>query len=258
MATVQRMSWCRTCDRKTLHIQQKESNLFHLILTLVTGGLWLVVWIFAPMRSGSAQCTSCGETVWSGLWKSFKRRDMAPLQMAGAASGHSSLSAIERAMGISEGNAWKIKAVAASLVLFALAWGLNALNATSAPPQKEAHQSAALSEHRDTPRPSDDASAAPSVSGGRSEAAVSDASSKFTRDGIACYDRQSAKDAAQAILNQDWRALGFLTVSGRPCFVVAPGTPIMQIESGGAFSGIAEIRLKGYPRVVYTLSIFIQ
>jgi len=55
---------CKTCGQKRLFEKEKQNNLLHLILSLVTVGIWLPVWIliavlgaFKPYR-----CTVCGES----------------------------------------------------------------------------------------------------------------------------------------------------------------------------------------------------
>jgi len=68
VATVQLMKHCATCGHKTLHVQQAESNVFHLLMTLVTFGLWLIVWLTAPIRQRGAQCTQCGHSWFTGFW----------------------------------------------------------------------------------------------------------------------------------------------------------------------------------------------
>lgn len=58
MPTVQRMHYCLSCARQTLHVQQKPNHILHLLLSLVTAGLWILIWI--GLRSSKPQCTLCG------------------------------------------------------------------------------------------------------------------------------------------------------------------------------------------------------
>lgn len=55
--TTMRMHYCTTCESQTMHLQQRPNHILHLLLTLVTGGLWLLVWIF--MSSSKSQCSEC-------------------------------------------------------------------------------------------------------------------------------------------------------------------------------------------------------
>lgn len=58
MPTVQKMLHCAACERPTLHVSQAPSHVLHLLLTLVTCGLWIFVW--AMQTSSTPQCTACG------------------------------------------------------------------------------------------------------------------------------------------------------------------------------------------------------
>lgn len=59
MPTIQKMNHCNACDRQTVHLQQTPNHILHLLLTLLTCGLWIFVWI--SVGKSSAQCTSCGD-----------------------------------------------------------------------------------------------------------------------------------------------------------------------------------------------------
>lgn len=63
MPTKQFMKPCKTCERSTLHVQQVDSATPHVLLTIITAGLWLIPWVLrelcTPVRS-PAQCTACG------------------------------------------------------------------------------------------------------------------------------------------------------------------------------------------------------
>lgn len=63
MSTITTRRNCRTCGQKRLFAKEKQSNVLHLLLTVLTCGLWLPVWLlvavlvaFRPYR-----CTVCGE-----------------------------------------------------------------------------------------------------------------------------------------------------------------------------------------------------
>lgn len=60
MPTKQLMQHCNHCGRPTLHIQQTPNHLLHLVLTILTAGIWLIVWIFT--KSTRPTCTVCGST----------------------------------------------------------------------------------------------------------------------------------------------------------------------------------------------------
>lgn len=69
MATEQVMYRCKRCDESTVHLRQTPSHLLHLILTIVTFGFWLPVWILLSLGRSSPQCSECGKKRGPfGLW----------------------------------------------------------------------------------------------------------------------------------------------------------------------------------------------
>lgn len=57
------MKKCPDCGRKTKHTQPGTSHLLHLILSVVTFGVWVLVWIIVAMNNKTAaQCMECGRT----------------------------------------------------------------------------------------------------------------------------------------------------------------------------------------------------
>jgi hypothetical protein len=58
------MLFCKKCDHQTLHIFQETScnHILHLLLSIVTCGLWLPIWLMAALstRSETPSCTTCG------------------------------------------------------------------------------------------------------------------------------------------------------------------------------------------------------
>lgn len=61
MPTSNVMTNCSKCQKKTLHIEQKLNHILHLLLSVVTAGVWLIVWILlALFHDKKTQCTVCG------------------------------------------------------------------------------------------------------------------------------------------------------------------------------------------------------
>lgn len=54
--------YCPTCERPVLAHQQRPNHVLHLILTLITGGLWLIVWIVLSLGQSRPRCTFCGSS----------------------------------------------------------------------------------------------------------------------------------------------------------------------------------------------------
>jgi len=66
MASENRMLACSgACGKMTLHIAPRTSHILHLLLSVITLGVWLLVWYFVALSTvpeGRAQCTVCGAT----------------------------------------------------------------------------------------------------------------------------------------------------------------------------------------------------
>ena len=61
MPTTNVMTNCAKCSKKTLHIEQRINHILQLLLSIVTAGLWLIVWILlAFFHDKKTQCTICG------------------------------------------------------------------------------------------------------------------------------------------------------------------------------------------------------
>lgn len=63
MGTVQASHYCATCQRQTLHTKPRINNILHLILSVLTLGIWAVlVWIPLGIknRSTRTRCMVCG------------------------------------------------------------------------------------------------------------------------------------------------------------------------------------------------------
>lgn len=68
MATDNRMNHCKRCQKATLHISRGTSHLLHLVLSVMTLGVWMLVWILTTLlHSAESQCTECGRNRGSPL-----------------------------------------------------------------------------------------------------------------------------------------------------------------------------------------------
>ncbi len=64
MSTYNEMMYCAQCDKPTMHLRDKTNHILHLILSLLTFGIWLFVWaLVAWSNSMQSQCTVCGRTL---------------------------------------------------------------------------------------------------------------------------------------------------------------------------------------------------
>lgn len=63
MATRMTMKPCKACHKPTLHVQPGTSHVLHLLLSVVTVGAWVVIWLLMAANNASqVQCTQCGRT----------------------------------------------------------------------------------------------------------------------------------------------------------------------------------------------------
>jgi hypothetical protein len=65
MAQVESSGYCPTCKQRRLIRRRGTNHVLHLILTVLTLGLWGIVWIALAInnRSHPSRCTVCGTAV---------------------------------------------------------------------------------------------------------------------------------------------------------------------------------------------------
>jgi len=51
---------CKNCEKNVLSTREGTNHTFHLIATVVTGGLWAFVWLFRSFKYGGWCCPFCG------------------------------------------------------------------------------------------------------------------------------------------------------------------------------------------------------
>jgi len=62
MADEKSSGYCKQCDKRVVVFRKGTNHILHLILTLVTAGLWLIVWIGSAIKFGGWRCSECGST----------------------------------------------------------------------------------------------------------------------------------------------------------------------------------------------------
>lgn len=60
MSTQDQM-FCKSCQKQVLVTKEKTSHLLHLILSALTFGFWLIVWLLVAI-SGTWRCSVCGSS----------------------------------------------------------------------------------------------------------------------------------------------------------------------------------------------------
>lgn len=55
------MKHCTRCAQETQHLKPSTSHVLHLLLSLITLGIWLPIWLLVALSNSSqGQCTKCG------------------------------------------------------------------------------------------------------------------------------------------------------------------------------------------------------
>ena len=61
MATNHVMHFCKRCARTTPHFQPATSHVLHLLMCVLTLGLWVGIWILSALANVSQKtCGTCG------------------------------------------------------------------------------------------------------------------------------------------------------------------------------------------------------
>lgn len=55
---------CKNCQSETIHERPSTSHVLHLLLSVITVGLWIPVWILVALsNSNQGLCLTCGRKV---------------------------------------------------------------------------------------------------------------------------------------------------------------------------------------------------
>ena len=55
--------YCEYCQKQVLIRQKGINHIFHLLMTLITFGVWIIVWLGVSIKVGGWRCTHCGSKV---------------------------------------------------------------------------------------------------------------------------------------------------------------------------------------------------
>jgi len=61
LGTKKDQRYCPNDDAMVLAEKRTPNHILHLLLSIVTGGLWLLVWLFLSLRPQPYLCARCGE-----------------------------------------------------------------------------------------------------------------------------------------------------------------------------------------------------
>lgn len=69
--------FCKACNSKVLITRPGVNHLLHLILTIITLGVWIVVWVLVSVVNtvspGGWRCSQCGSEVDTLAWSEAKK-----------------------------------------------------------------------------------------------------------------------------------------------------------------------------------------
>lgn len=54
---------CKHCGCRVLAERPGTNHVLHLLLSILTAGLWLLIWFMASVKFGGWRCTRCGGKV---------------------------------------------------------------------------------------------------------------------------------------------------------------------------------------------------
>jgi rubrerythrin len=60
--------FCNSCNKNTLFVQDTPNHILHLILTIFTVGLWLIIWFFVAVGEKNWHCSVCGSKPSGSGW----------------------------------------------------------------------------------------------------------------------------------------------------------------------------------------------
>lgn len=55
--------FCRACQRQVLARRPATNHVLHLIMTIITLGMWLPIWLLSSVKFGGWRCSFCGRSV---------------------------------------------------------------------------------------------------------------------------------------------------------------------------------------------------
>ncbi|MCR9096300.1 MAG: hypothetical protein NXI30_18900 [bacterium] len=65
--------YCGYCEKRVMVRRAGTNHILHLILTVLTAGLWLVIWAGSAIKAGGWRCPTCGSKASTRVpWKARK------------------------------------------------------------------------------------------------------------------------------------------------------------------------------------------
>lgn len=55
--------YCNVCKKQVRLMKKGTNHWLHLILTILTGGLWIIIWLFSAITWDDWYCVYCGKHI---------------------------------------------------------------------------------------------------------------------------------------------------------------------------------------------------
>ena len=55
--------YCNFCGKQVLARSPRPNHILHLLLTIITGGLWCLVWLHYSVKNKEWHCSFCGRHI---------------------------------------------------------------------------------------------------------------------------------------------------------------------------------------------------
>lgn len=52
--------YCYSCEKDVILRRKSTNHILHLLLSIITGGFWLIIWFLLSMKIGGWRCMVCG------------------------------------------------------------------------------------------------------------------------------------------------------------------------------------------------------
>ena len=66
---IETSKFCKTCNKQVLARRKGVNHILHLILSLFTFGIWVIIWILVVVKNivviGEWRCSTCGKICWT-------------------------------------------------------------------------------------------------------------------------------------------------------------------------------------------------
>ena len=61
--------FCNVCDRIVMIRRKGTNHIFHLLLSVITYGIWIPIWILISIKIGGWRCIQCGSKANKSLFQ---------------------------------------------------------------------------------------------------------------------------------------------------------------------------------------------